>query len=209
MSTPPEPTRKRPPGRVPSDSASDAQRGELGGWIAARCQRLAVHLGDRAVGSVDDGQGRGIGLDEQQPGLGVSDGAADHLGQRRGGQKRRHQHDVFNLAGGQRVTQRSCFDGVGPGHAYRSHLIAAVEGALASTEDGRHNLVCGVDCRRIGGRVDVEAVLVDRDAVGVFAFDENHADRSGRHRHAKYGVHFSSKAACSLTGLVNDVSRAG
>jgi hypothetical protein len=50
-------------------------------------------------------------------------------------------------------------------------------------------------------RVDVEGVLVDRDPVGVFALYENHADRSGRHRHAKYGVHFPSKDVELPTGF--------
>ena len=88
-------------------------------------------------------------------------------------------------------------------------MIATLGGTFLGAEDRRHDLVGRIDGRRVGVRVDVKAVFVDGEAVGVFALYENHADRSGCHRHAKYGVHFSSKAARSLAGCVKTGYHAG
>ena len=126
------------------------QRGQFSDRIGAGRQRLTMDVGDRPVGAIDHGQRRGVGLDEQQPGLGISHGAADDLGQRRGSQKGRHQHDVLDLARRQRVAQRSGLDRIRPGHTRRSHLVATLRGTFLGAEDRRHDLVGRTDGRRVG-----------------------------------------------------------
>src|SRR5690606_6180766 len=46
-------------------------------------------------------------------------------------------------------------------------------------------------------------VVVDREAVRFFAFDQHHADRRGCHRHTKYDVHYASKIVCYATSVLS------
>jgi hypothetical protein len=66
-------------------------------------QLLLVNIRDGTVGGLDNGQSRGVGLHEKHRGTLVTHCAADRLGQCGRGQKRRDQHDVLELVGGQRV----------------------------------------------------------------------------------------------------------
>jgi hypothetical protein len=66
-------------------------------------QLFFLGIGDGTVGGLDDGQSRGIGLHEKHRGTLVTHCPADRLSQCGRGQKRRDQHDVLKLVGGQRV----------------------------------------------------------------------------------------------------------
>ncbi len=74
-----------------------------------------MNVGDRSVSTVDDRQGRGIRLDEQQRGVGVVDLVANRLSQRGRGQKGRNKHHILDLVGGQRIAKRGGLNGIGPG----------------------------------------------------------------------------------------------
>src|SRR6516165_2591250 len=111
-----------------------------------------MNVDDRAVGGVDDRKGRRIGLDIQQRRARVVGLIADRLGQRGRGQKRRDQHHVLDLVGGQRVAQGGGVDGVGKGDARRRQLIAALGRTLTGPQDRRDYLVGRSDrCRIIVG----------------------------------------------------------
>jgi hypothetical protein len=73
--------------------------------IIAFGQRLPMHIDDRPVRAVDNGQRRGHRLDEQQRGSRAARRTADRLSQRCRGHKGRDQHDVLNLACCQRITE--------------------------------------------------------------------------------------------------------
>ncbi len=86
----------------------------------------------------------------------------------------------------QGVAQHSRLDVIGPGNAGRQQLVAAVGGTLPGAQDRRNDLVGGGAGEGGSSGVDVEVVLVDSDAVGAFAFDQNHAHLGRRHRDAKH-----------------------
>ncbi len=140
-----------------------------------------MHVGDRSVGGVDNGQRRGGRLDEQQRGTGAIGRAADRLSQRGRGRKRRDQHDVLDLVCCQGITQGGRLDLISPGHSARTQLIAALSRTLPSRENGRDHLICRSDGRRLTG--DVEVILIDGDSAGAFTFYQHHADCLRCHRH--------------------------
>jgi hypothetical protein len=151
-----------------------------------------VNVGDRPIGRVDHSQGRGVGLDEEQRGVRIVSSIANSLSQRGRGQKSRDQHDVLDLVGNQRITQHRGLDVIAPRHPRRNQLVAAFCGAFPSPQDGRKHLAgCGGGRRVLG---DVEVVLVDRDPVGAFTFDQHHADLRWRYRNAKYDAHHRSSS---------------
>ncbi|CAM3253918.1 hypothetical protein MYSI104531_25710 [Mycobacterium simiae] len=160
-------------------------------------QGLAVYVGDRPVGGVDERERRGVGLDEQQRGLRVIGLVADRLGKSGRSQKGRDQHDVLDLVGGQRVTQRGRFGGVGPGDAGRRQLVATLGRAFLCPQDRGDYLISGGGRCGIVVRSDVEVVFVDSGAVSVFTFDQHHPDCRRRHRHTQYGVQCPSIVVCS------------
>ncbi|MCV7075151.1 hypothetical protein H7I94_05020 [Mycobacterium szulgai] len=106
-------------------------------------QRLLADIGDRAVGGLDNSQGRALGLDEKHCYALVSDRLPDRLGQGCRGEERRDKHDVIDLARGQRIAQRGGLEQVGRNHADRGELVAGVVCALAGAQDGGERLV---DC---------------------------------------------------------------
>lgn len=66
--------------------------------------------------------------------------------------------------------------------------------ALLGALDRGDNLLGDV-CRAVDGS-DVEDVVVDGDTVGLFAFDQHHADRRRCHRHTQYDVHSTPPNVC-------------
>ena len=69
-------------------------------------------------------------------------------------------------------------------------MVAGVDRAFLSSED----LVAmtSSDARGVAAAVhrsDVEDVMVDDDAVGLFTLDECGANRRGCHRHTEYELH--------------------
>src|SRR6202008_5029115 len=118
------------------------------------------------------------------------------------GQKRRHQHDVLDFVGGQRVAQSGRFYLVGPSHADGGQLEAGIGRAFTSTEDGGEHLIG----RGHGGRVvssdDVEIVLFHGGAVGVFAFEHDHLDRRRCHRHPEHDIQNNSSKNAGSEGHV-------
>ena len=124
----------------------------------------------------------------------VADGVADRLGQCGRGHECRHQHDVFDLAGGQSLVQTGGIDRISPGDARRRQRVAGLGSALAGAQDRRDHLVGRAQRCRIVVGGDVELVVLNGDAVGVFAFDEQHSDRCGRHRHPEHDIHRASKS---------------
>ena len=155
--------------------------GQFGSSVDAGDQ-LFVDIADGTVGGVDDGQRRRVGFHEQQGGVGVAGSAAHHLRQRGRSHEGRDQHDVLDLAGGQRLAQGGSVHRVGPGHSGRCQRIAGLRGAFPSAQDRRDHLIgCAQGCCIVIGD-DVEIVVVDRDAVGVFAFHQHHTNGCGCHR---------------------------
>ena len=110
------------------------------------------------------------------------------MSQRRRGQKRRNEHDVLELVGGQRVAQHGGFDRVGPRHPDGGQLQAGVRRAFAGTQDRRDDLIGRGDGCRAVGRDDVELVVFDQSAVGIFALYQDHLHGSGRHRDAEHDI---------------------
>src|SRR6201999_473060 len=128
------------------------------------------------VRTVDDRQGRAVGLDVQQRRLRIVGPVSDRLGQRGRGQEGRDQHHILDLVGGQLVAQRGGLGGVGEGDSRRRQLITALGRALPGAQDGRNYLVgrgnrcCITRCR------DVEVIFIDGRPIPIFALDQHHSD---------------------------------
>ncbi|CPR13600.1 hypothetical protein BN971_04912 [Mycobacterium bohemicum DSM 44277] len=167
-----------------------AQAGHHGRQLRGGVVRelVAVQVGDRAVGHLDDGQRRVARFDEKHRDALVADGLTDRLRERRPGQQRGDQHDGAEVVGGDRLAQAADHARIGPRHAGRRQLVAAGAGAFPCPADRRDHLVDGARTRLVG-RGDPEFVLFDGDAVGVLAFDEDQADGFRGHRHPKHHVH--------------------
>ncbi|MCV6975318.1 hypothetical protein H7J11_12580 [Mycobacterium bourgelatii] len=76
--------------------------------VVGAVQRFLVNVIDRPVGGGNDRQGRGVGLDQQHGNALVAVRLPNRLGQCRGSQERRDQHDLVDTVRGQRVAQRGC-----------------------------------------------------------------------------------------------------
>ena len=136
-----------------------------------------VEIGDGTVGGFDDSQSRALGFHEEHRGAVVTHCPAYGLAQRRRGKERRHQHDVLELVGGQRVAQHGSFELVGPRHADSRQLQARVGGALAGAQDGGDYVVGRTGALRHINISDDEFVLFDRDTLGIFTLEDDHLDR--------------------------------
>ncbi len=114
-------------------------------------------------------------------------------------QKRRNQHDVFELVGGQCVAQCRSGRVVGARHADGGKPQASLDRALPGAQNrGDHLFGCA-----IGGRVraDGEGVFFDDQAVTVWAFDHRHPNRGRCHRNAEYNVQNPSQGFVTGGGL--------
>src|SRR5829696_5755850 len=68
-------------------------------------------------------------------------------------------------------------------------MVTGVDRALLSSEDRGDDFIRRTRSCRAVHPSDVEDVVVDDDAVGLFALNEREADRRGCHRHTEYELH--------------------
>ncbi|KZS55315.1 hypothetical protein A4G28_15810 [Mycobacterium ostraviense] len=132
----PVPTTYTPSGRDGIDSTPATMSTTSAAAVSSSWESSCpAHLADRPVGGVHHRQRRCVRFDEQHRGPLVADGAADRLPQRGRSQKRRNQHDVFELVGGQRIAQCRSRSVVGARHADGVKSQAGLDRALPGAQN--------------------------------------------------------------------------
>ncbi len=191
----PEPTTKKPSGRALHRLSAGNQVGQFGyRGVVIVGQLPATHVAQRTVRGIHHGQSRTVGLDEQHAGPLVADGTTDRLPHRDRRQERGHEHDVFDLASGQRVAQRGRLNLIGPAHADGGQPEAGVGRTLAGAQNGRNHLIGRAGGGRVAGQA--ETIFFDDYAVGVFTLDQRDADSRRCHRNPEYDVQNPSQRLC-------------
>ena len=75
-----------------------------------------------------------------------------------------------------------------PRHPDGGKLQAGVSRTFSGTQDCRDHLIGRGDRCRVVRSDDVELVVFDQSAIGIFAFDQDHLHRIGRHRHTEHDI---------------------
>jgi hypothetical protein len=144
-------------------------------------QGAADHPDDRTVVAAHHGQRRGVAFQEEQSGALELGGLADRLGQRAGGVQFGDENDVLDPLGLERLTQSRRRGVISPGHSGGDQMVTALSGAFAGAQNGGDHLLGGIGGCRADTAGNVERILVQGRAVGVFALYQRHADRRGCH----------------------------
>ena len=103
--------------------------------------------------------------------------------------KFRDQGDVLDAVHPQGVAQSGGGRVIAPGDSYADEPMGGLGGAVARAHDCRHHLAG--QRRRIGAGGYGDGVVVNCDAICLFALHQHHADRRGCHGHPEHDLHCS------------------
>ncbi len=112
----------------------------------------------------------------------------------------RDEHYVVDVASAQGVAQRRRVVVISPRHDGRHQAVSAFFGALPGSQDRGQNPFRR-RCRCAVGS-NFEDIVIDGYTLGVFPFDEHHADGLRCHGHAKRDVHCPSKSVCCINAVM-------